>query len=78
MGSPGAIETLKGDLSAALTAREQAIQVRFDQQTIRSTSQASPAEVHRQRGDRDVARAAIGRSDALSAPEDVITHPVGQ
>jgi ATP/maltotriose-dependent transcriptional regulator MalT len=79
VGSPGAIETLEGDLSAALTAREQAdaIQVRFDQQTIRSTSQALLAELHRQRGDLDAARAAIGLSDALSAPEDVITYAVG-
>ena len=78
-GRPGAIETLEGHLSAALTAREQAdaIQVRFDQQTIVSTSQALLAELHRQRGDLDAAHAAIGLAAALSAPEDVITDAVG-
>ncbi len=69
-------ETADGDLDAALEARERgdAIQVRFQEQAYRSTSQAMLADLHVRRGDLDSARAAISLSDELTAPEDVLNY----
>jgi class 3 adenylate cyclase len=67
-----------GDLRGALAILEEAdrILAGFGERTYRSTTQAHLAEVHQELGDRDATEAAIGLSEQLGVPEDIINFTI--